>query len=107
MADYIHSLGLKFGLYSDAGFKTCEGRPASLGFETVDAETYAKWGVDYLKYDNCNDDGTKPAVRYPIMRDALNKTGRSIFFSMYVILSIVPHVCIFFCLLTSQLSSQV
>jgi len=76
LADYMHSKGLKFGLYSDAGLKTCAGRPGSLGYETIDAKTYASWGVDYLKYDNCNDNGTKPEVRYPIMRDALNKTGR-------------------------------
>lgn len=82
LADYVHSLGLKFGLYSDAGTKTCAGRPASLGYETNDANTYAQWGVDYLKYDNCNNGGSKPEVRYPVMRDALNKTGRHIFFSM-------------------------
>jgi len=66
----------------DAGNKTCAGRPGSLGYETKDADTYASWGVDYLKYDNCYDDGTKPEVRYPPMRDALNATGRPIFFSM-------------------------
>jgi hypothetical protein len=67
----------------DAGFYTCVGnRPGSLHYETQDANTYASWNVDYLKYDNCNTDGTKPAVRYPVMRDALNATGRSIFFSM-------------------------
>jgi len=82
LADYVHSLGLKFGLYSDAGTKTCAGRPASLGYETNDANSYASWGVDYLKYDNCYDDGTPPEKRYPVMRDALNATGRSIFFSM-------------------------
>lgn len=82
LADYVHSLGLKFGLYSDAGTHTCAGRPGSLGYEKNDANTYASWGVDYLKYDNCYDDGTKPEVRYPVMRDALNATGRSIFFSM-------------------------
>ena len=82
LADYIHSLGLKFGLYSDAGLLTCAGRPGSLGHEDIDAQTYADWGVDYLKYDNCHTDGTSPKVRYPPMRDALNKTGRPIFFSM-------------------------
>eukprot|EP01137_Pigoraptor_chileana_P021820 Opistho-2@86001 len=82
LADYIHSKGLKFGLYSDAGYKTCAGRPGSLGYEDIDAQTYASWGVDYLKYDNCNDDKTPPEKRYPVMRDALNKTGRPIFFSM-------------------------
>ena len=66
----------------DAGTKTCDGRPGSLHYEKIDANTYASWKVDYLKYDNCYDDGTKPEVRYPPMRDALNATGRPIFFSM-------------------------
>jgi alpha-galactosidase len=82
LADYVHSLGLKFGLYSDAGNKTCGGRPGSLGFETNDAKTYASWNVDYLKYDNCNSGPQTPMVRYPVMRDALNKTGKYILFSM-------------------------
>ncbi|CAF3165202.1 unnamed protein product, partial [Rotaria sp. Silwood2] len=82
LVDYVHSKKLKFGLYSDAGFKTCAGRPGSLHYETIDAKTYASWGVDYLKYDNCNNDGTKPEVRYPVMRDALNASGRPIFYSM-------------------------
>ena len=81
MVDYVHSKGLKFGLYSDAGTKTCAGRPGSLGFEKNDANTYAKWGVDYLKYDNCNSE-SPPQQRYEAMRDALNKTGRPIFYSM-------------------------
>ena len=82
LADYAHSKGLLFGLYSDAGYKTCAGRPGSLGYEEIDAKTYASWGVDYLKYDNCYTDGSKPEVRYPPMRDALNATGRPIFYSM-------------------------
>jgi alpha-galactosidase len=44
LGDYIHSKGLLYGLYSDAGFKTCAGRPGSLGYETIDAQTYASWG---------------------------------------------------------------
>ena len=66
----------------DAGFKTCSGRTGSLRNETKDANTYAAWKVDFLKYDNCYDDGTKPEVRYPVMRDALNATGRPIFYSL-------------------------
>jgi hypothetical protein len=66
----------------DAGFKTCAGRPGSLGYEKKDANTYASWTVDYLKYDNCNTDGTITEVRYPVMRDALNASGRPIFYSM-------------------------
>ncbi|CAF1353096.1 unnamed protein product [Rotaria sordida] len=82
LIDYVHSRKLKFGLYSDAGYKTCAGRPGSLGYERKDANTYASWGIDYLKYDNCYTDGTKPEVRYPVMRDALNATGQPIFYSL-------------------------
>jgi alpha-galactosidase len=56
--------------------------PGSLGSEIKDAHTYASWTVDYLKYDNCNSNGTIPEIRYPVMRDALNATGRPIFYSM-------------------------
>ena len=82
ISEYIHSLGLKFGLYSDAGYYTCEWRPGSLNFEERDAMTYAEWGVDFLKYDNCYTDSRTPIERYTLMRDALNKTGRSIVYSM-------------------------
>ncbi|CAE7204426.1 unnamed protein product [Rhizoctonia solani] len=54
VADYIHSLGLLIGIYGDAGTLTCAGFPGSLGYESIDAQTFAEWGVDYLKYDNCN-----------------------------------------------------
>lgn len=83
LADRAHAAGLKFGLYSDAGLKTCAGRPGSLFYEQNDADTYASWGVDYLKYDNCNvPDNLPPEVRYPLMTAALNNTKRKIFFSM-------------------------
>jgi alpha-galactosidase len=82
LADYVHSKGLKFGVYSDAGARTCEGRPASLGYEVEDARQYAAWGVDYLKYDWCNTDGVDPKIAYPTMRDALKAGGRPILFSM-------------------------
>jgi alpha-galactosidase len=82
LADYVHGKGLKFGLYSDAGSKTCEGRPGSNGYESVDAQQYAAWGVDYLKYDWCSTDGVDPKIAYPTMRDALRATGRPIVFSM-------------------------
>ena len=75
-------MGLKFGLYSDAGEYTCQGRPGSLGYEKIDANTYASWNVDYLKYDNCFNDNISPKIRYPPMRDALTATGAPIFFSM-------------------------
>ena len=54
LSDYVHARGLKFGLYSDAGNKTCEGHMGSMGYEKEDAESYAEWEVDYLKYDFCN-----------------------------------------------------
>ncbi len=57
LADYIHSKGLKFGLYSDAGTETCAGRPGSKDHEVIDAKAYAEWGIDYLKYDWCKSDG--------------------------------------------------
>lgn len=82
LSDYIHSLGLKFGIYSDAGWKTCGGRPGSRGYEFQDALKYAQWGVDYLKYDWCETDGLKAEGAYLTMRDALYKAGRPILFSM-------------------------
>ncbi|KAL2453546.1 Alpha-galactosidase 2 [Abeliophyllum distichum] len=83
LADYVHSKGLKLGIYSDAGTQTCSKRmPGSLGYEEKDAKTFASWGIDYLKYDNCNNDGTSPKERYPIMGNALLKSGRSIFYSL-------------------------
>jgi len=82
IANYVHSKGLKLGIYSDAGFFTCAHQPGSLGHEYQDAQTFASWDVDYLKYDNCYSDLSTPKTRYPVMTDALNKTGRSIFFSM-------------------------
>ena len=82
MIDYVHSKGLKFGLYSDAGTMTCAKRPGSLGNEEIDANTYAKWKVDYLKYDSCYAGNVPAQQRYTAMRDALNKTGRPIFYSL-------------------------
>ncbi len=82
LADYVHSKGLKFGIYSDAGTHTCAGRPGSKGYEKIDADTYAKWGVDYLKYDWCNTEGQDPIKSYTLMRDALYETGRPMVFSI-------------------------
>ena len=82
LADYIHSKGLKFGVYSCAGSLTCAGRPGSRGYQFQDARTYAEWGVDYLKYDWCFDEGQSPQAAYKTMRDALNATGRPIVFSI-------------------------
>ncbi|HSR19183.1 MAG TPA: glycoside hydrolase family 27 protein, partial [Ignavibacteriaceae bacterium] len=82
LADYIHSKGLKFGIYSDAGWKTCGGKPGSRGYEYQDALQYAKWGVDYLKYDWCNTDGLNTEGAYLTMRDALYSAGRPVVFSL-------------------------
>jgi alpha-galactosidase len=82
LTDYIHSKGLKFGIYSCAGNKTCAGRPAGRGHEYQDALQYAKWGVDYLKYDWCDTEGLNAVGAYTTMRDALHNAGRPIVFSL-------------------------
>ena len=82
LADYVHSLGFKFGMYSCAGVQTCAGYPSSFDHEFVDAQTFADWGVDYLKYDFCNfptsADGQN---RYATMSMALKASGRDILFA--------------------------
>jgi alpha-galactosidase len=83
VADYVHSKGLKLGIYSSAGDLTCAGYPASLGREQIDAQTWADWGVDLLKYDNCGDhQGLTEQQRYQQMSDALAATGRPIVLSL-------------------------
>jgi alpha-galactosidase len=82
LADYVHSKGLKFGIYSDAGTKTCAGRPASQGHEYQDALLYARWGIDYLKYDWCHTETRNAEEAYTTMSNALLSTGRPIVFSM-------------------------
>ncbi len=82
LAEYIHSKGLKFGLYSDAGTLTCQKRPGSRGYEFQDARQYAAWDVDYLKYDWCSTSTQNAPASYSIMRDALLKAGRPIVFSI-------------------------
>ncbi|HTC50229.1 MAG TPA: glycoside hydrolase family 27 protein [Candidatus Aquilonibacter sp.] len=82
VGDYIHSLGLKFGVYSDAGSKTCAGRPGGLGHEYQDALQYAAWGVDYLKYDWCNTTTQDARASYANIRTALDASGRAIVLSI-------------------------
>jgi len=82
LAAYVHARGLKFGLYSDVGAKTCQGRPGGLGHEAQDAATYAAWGVDFLKSDWCYSAGLDAPAAYRRMRDALAATGRPILFSI-------------------------
>ncbi|KAF3936786.1 Alpha-galactosidase [Dactylella cylindrospora] len=87
LADEIHALGLGFGMYSSAGKYTCGRYPGSLGYEQKDADLFAEWEVDYLKYDNCFNEGQSgtPLIsyeRYNVMSKALNSTGRPILYSM-------------------------
>lgn len=87
VADSLHDEGLLFGMYSSAGEYTCAGYPGSLGHEEADAASFASWDIDYLKYDNCFSKGNfgTPQLsydRYKAMSDALNKTGRPIFYSI-------------------------
>ena len=82
LGSYLHSRGLRFGIYSSAGTQTCAGRAASLGHEASDALTWAAWGVDFLKYDNCASTGLPPQERYPAMRDALAACGRPIVYAL-------------------------
>jgi len=82
LAEYIHSKGLKFGIYSCAGNQTCGFHPGGRGHEYQDALMYAKWGVDYLKYDWCDHDKLNAEGSYTTMRDALYKAGRPIVFSL-------------------------
>lgn len=82
VADYVHSKGLKFGMYSCAGVLTCAGYPSSFDYEYLDARTFADWGVDFLKYDFCNFPSTADCKhRYRRMSMALKATGREILFS--------------------------
>lgn len=93
VADYIHSLGLKFGIYSAPGCLTCGGFAGSFGYEQVDANDYASWGVDFLKYDWCKYPKTIVEAKqtskkhcreaFELMRDCLAKTGRSIVYSVH------------------------
>lgn len=82
LADYVHDKGLKLGIYSCAGSYTCQGRPGSRGYQFQDARQYAAWGVDYLKYDWCSNEGQKAEAAYRTMSDALKASGRPIVFSI-------------------------
>lgn len=99
LGDYLHGKGLKFGIYSSPGAKTCGGYEGSLGHEAQDARMYAAWGVDFLKYDLCSfrDEMRKARAAHPNdpdveknlmvdayrkMGDALKATGRPILYSL-------------------------
>ena len=82
LAEYVHSKGLKLGIYTDAGTMTCEKRPGSLDHEAQDARTYAACGVDYVKIDWCHTEKLDPEIQYAKFRDALAASGRPIVFSI-------------------------
>lgn len=82
VGDYIHSKGLKFGIYNSAGSMTCEGLAGSLHHEEIDVRDFVAWGVDFLKYDNCFNEGLPSKERYETMRDSLAQANRPIFFSI-------------------------
>jgi alpha-galactosidase len=82
LATYMHDRKLKMGLYSSAGTMTCVSLPGSLNHEVEDAQAFASWGIDFLKYDDCYGDSNSDVVRYTRMRNALNATGRPMLFSL-------------------------
>ena len=82
LVDYVHSKGLKFGLYNCAGTKTCAGYPGTRGYEYQDARFYASLGIDYLKFDWCYSDGLNAKEAYGTMSKALKTAGRPIVFSL-------------------------
>jgi len=84
LSDYVHAKGLKLGIYSSPGPKTCADHEGSLGHEELDAQAYARWGIDYLKHDYCSFQGDFAAqmAAYKKMHEALEKTGRAIVFSL-------------------------
>lgn len=82
LADYLHNRGLKLGIYADMGTFTCMGFPGTtLDKIELDAQTFAAWGVDYLKFDGCNSNALDQLLGYPLMSKALNATGRPIVYS--------------------------
>ena len=82
LARRVHALGLRLGIYTDAGTRTCQGLPASLGYEFRDARRFAEWGVDYLKVDWCHTDGLGPRALYAKWAMALHAAGRPMVFSI-------------------------
>uniref|UniRef100_T1J4Q7 Alpha-galactosidase n=1 Tax=Strigamia maritima TaxID=126957 RepID=T1J4Q7_STRMM len=81
LADYVHSKGLKFGIYEDYGTKTCAGYPGIIGHIEQDAKTFAEWEVDYVKLDGCNADPKTMDTGYPEMGKHMNATGRPMVYS--------------------------
>jgi alpha-galactosidase len=94
LADHVHGLGLKIGIYSDAAEMTCAKYPGSYGFEEQDAHLWASWGIDFLKYDYCHapSDQATAIERYAHMGEALRKTGREILYSICEWGGRAPHL---------------
>lgn len=94
LADYVHSKGLKLGIYSDAAEKTREGYPGSLGFEEQDAKLWASWEIDFLKYDYCHapQEQVVAMERYARMGEALRESGRELLYSLGEWGSQAPHL---------------
>eukprot|EP01095_Lingulamoeba_sp_RSL-Kostka_P003174 TRINITY_DN1407_c0_g1_i1.p1 TRINITY_DN1407_c0_g1~~TRINITY_DN1407_c0_g1_i1.p1 ORF type:complete len:384 (+),score=127.99 TRINITY_DN1407_c0_g1_i1:37-1188(+) len=82
LANEIHNLGLKLGIYTCAGNYTCQGRPGSRGYECIDAQTYADWKIDFVKEDWCHTKGMNPENAYQTMSKCLNETNRPMVFSI-------------------------
>ena len=91
LADYVHSKGLKLGIYSDIGTKTCGGYPGIDGNYELDANTFAKWDIDMIKVDGCNADKADFYWMYPLFGHYLNKTG-----TVYLISPILGDRTIFY-----------
>jgi alpha-galactosidase len=93
LADYVHSRGLKIGIYSSNGMKTCAGYPGSYNYEESDAKTYAAWGIDYLKYDACGEkENHTDRELHTRMSKALQATGRPIMFEICIFSSGETHL---------------
>jgi alpha-galactosidase len=82
LADYVHSLGLRLGIYTDAGAATCQGFPGSFGNEVRDAQRFAEWGIDYVKVDWCHTEGLKAPAAYQTWSRALTRCDRPIVLSI-------------------------
>ena len=82
LVSYVHNLGLKIGLYEDVGTKTCQGRPGSYGYYQQDANTFASWGIDYIKMDWCNTNNLTPQTQYTQFGQALASAGGKIVYSL-------------------------
>ncbi|MBA3707162.1 MAG: glycoside hydrolase family 27 protein, partial [Bacteroidetes bacterium] len=82
VADYIHSKGLKIGIYEDVGSQTCQGLPGSKGYEQKDMNLFASWGIDFVKMDWCNTNGQTAKDSYTLINNCIKNTGREMLLSI-------------------------